>query len=305
MRYVVLMVMAILVSTVVWSQKPASVISQQEYRSFVNSRDPIIYFSGRRNPDIDTNVDYFIRKWEESIGHIGHGGFVEHPYFTQGNPAKPDKPGAILSFLKEYNHGILGPNSVTQPVKHDKEQEFFFVLSGTGKVEAGGKTISLKEGTGVFIPAGLTYQFKNPSETPLEVVIVVEETGEGFEPGTEMISGNYHDSRASYGGHWCHVVRRILRGAKYYNPLSFIVVSIESFDIAHPHAHVEGSEEIWNQIRGESLLFVGKQLRRQPVGTAFMAPPDSSSAHTSINHTGEPMYWFYCSIRYDQKPRAK
>ena len=304
MRYVVLAVMVIFVSTVAWSQKPEMVISNQEYKSFLNSHDPVIYFDGQRR-SYDTDVDDFLCDWRDSDGHVGHGGFIEHSYFTRGNPVNPEKPGAILTYLKEYDHGILSPNSITQPTKHDKEQEFFFVLGGTGTVEAGGKTVFLKEGTGVFIPAGLTYQFKNISEDPLEVVIVVEEIGEDFEPGTEMVSGNYHDSEVSYGGHWSHVVRNILSGAKYYHPLGFIVVSLESFDIAHPHAHVEGAEEIWNQIMGESLLFVGKNLRRQPVGTAFMAPPDSISAHASINHTGEPMYWFYTSIRYDGKPKAK
>ncbi len=303
MKHVIAMLVVFLISTTAWGQGSIidGRISAQEYKSFASSRGPIIFFDGQRNPETDTNVDLFIRSWKESSGHIGHGGFVEQPYFTRGDPKNPQRPGAILKYIKEYNHGILGPNNVTQQTKSDKEQEFFFVLSGVGTVEAGGKTAPLEEGTGVFIPAGLTYQFKNTGNDALEVVIVVEEITEGFEPQKEMITGNYHNSKPSYGGHWCHVSRSILSGAKYANPLSFIAVSIESFDMAHPHAHVEGAEEIWNQFKGESLLSVGKYLRHQSTGTAFMAPPDSASAHASINYTGEPQYWFYCSVRYDTK----
>jgi mannose-6-phosphate isomerase-like protein (cupin superfamily) len=300
MKHIILIMTLLFVTATVWSQDSElkGRISAQEYIAFKQNRDPIFFHDGVRRPT-DTNVDFFIRNWEESSGHIGHGGFVEQPYFTRGNPANPTVPGAILTYIKEYDHGILAPGSITLQTKHDTEQVFFFVLGGIGTVEAGSKTVMLEEGTGIFIPAGLAYQFINTGDDALEVVIIVEEITEGFQPQKEMLSGSYHNSKPSYGGHWCHVLRNILSGAKYANPLSIFVVSIESFDMAHPHAHVEKAEEIWNQFKGDSLLSVGKYLRHQSVGTAFMAPPDSISAHSSINYDGKPQFWLYTSVRYD------
>ena len=261
--------------------------------------DPYIYLQGDRDPN-ETNVDLYIRSWKNSSGHIGHGGFIEQEYFFRGDPHNPSRPGAVLKYIKEYNHGILGSKDSTRPTKHDKEQVFFFVLSGVGTVESGGKTAELSEGTGVFIPAGLTYSFKNTGSEHLNVVIIVEEIPEGFEPLKEMKTGNYHDNIPRFGAHYCHVGYSIVRGVKFANPMGIGVVGIVTFDYAHPHAHVEGAEEIWNQFRGESLLIIGTRLRRQPEGTAFLAPPDGTSPHSSINHTGEPMYWLYLGNRHDR-----
>lgn len=260
--------------------------------------DPYIYTDVWRRPT-DTDVDLFINDWHDSVGHIGHGGFVEQEYFYRGDPHNPTRKGAVLKYIKEYNHGILGPMNSTVPTKHDKEQVLFYILSGVGTVEAGGKTVPLAEGTGVFIPAGLTYSFKNTGPESIQAIIIVEEIPDDFKPIKEMKTGNYHNRAPSYGIHWCHVGYGLVDGVKFYNPMGIGVVSIASFDVAQPHAHVEGAEEIWTQIRGESLLLIGKHIRRQPVGTSFLAPPDSASAHASINPTDEPVYWLYLGNRYD------
>lgn len=261
--------------------------------------DPLIYQDGRRRPETDTDIDLYIHSWKDSPVHIGHGGFVEQEYLYPGDPQNPPRKGAVLKYLKAYNHGILGPGNTTEPTTHKNEQVFFFILSGIGTAEAGGITEQITEGSGVFIPAGLTYSFSNTGIDALHTVIIVEEITPGFKPLKEMKTGNYHMKKPGAGAHWCHVGRGIVDGVKFANPMGIGVVSIESFDVAHPHAHVEGCEEIWNQIRGESLLMLGKYLRRQPEGTVFLAPPDGKSPHASINHTGEPMYWLYLGNRHD------
>ncbi|MFC1651460.1 hypothetical protein ACFL2X_07805, partial [Candidatus Latescibacterota bacterium] len=159
----------------------------------------------------------------------------------------------------------------------------------------------ISDGTGIFIPAGLTYSFKSTGNIALQTVIIVEEITPGFVPLKEMKTGSYHDKNPSAGAHWCHVARGIVDGTKFANPMGIAIVGIESFDIAHPHGHVENCEEIWNQVKGDSLLILGKYLRRQPEGTVFLAPPDDKSAHASINQTNEPMYWLYVGNRHDLK----
>ena len=56
----------------------------------------------------------------------------------------------------------------------------FFVIKGEGTVHAGGKKADIYDGSGVFIPARLEYQFRNTSEEPLEMLIFSEEISEGL-----------------------------------------------------------------------------------------------------------------------------
>jgi uncharacterized RmlC-like cupin family protein len=85
--------------------------------------------------------------------------------------------------------------------------------------------------------------------------------------------------------------------------MGFIVVSIDSFDIAQPHTHGPGTEEIWLQLRGRSLLYFGNRLLPQEPGEAFLVPPNYKVPHCSINHSGEPMLWLYMGCRHEEDAR--
>ncbi len=253
-----------------------------------------------RYPDTDTNIDLYKRSWKDSHQHIGHGGFIEREVLFPGDPLAPSKPGAVLKYIKAYNHGILNGKCKTRPTVHEKEQVFFFVAKGLGIVESGGKKAQISEGSGVFIPARLEYQFFNTSDTSLEMLIIVEDIPNDFVPVTEMKVENFLDNQLQNGWHWAYSVRDIARNAKFANPIKFSVVSIDAFDIAHPYIQRNGTEEIWYQLKGESLLLFGTHLRHQKMGEAFLVPPNGKVPHASINHTGEKMLWLYMCNRNDK-----
>ena len=248
----------------------------------------------------DANINLYMHDWRDSKSVIGHGGFVEQPVLTKGDPTDPKSSGAVLKYIKAYNHGILAPETSTTPTMHKREQLAFIIESGTGIVEAGGKREEIRHGSGVFIPAGLEYKFTNTSKSPLQTVIIVEEIGDDFEPITEMKVGNYSASRAGSGMHWAHIGRGIFRGAKFYNPMGIAVVSIDPFDIAQPHIHEANCEEIWYQFRGKSLAFFGNTLQWMAQGTAFLVPPDARSIQCSINPSDEPTMFIYFGNRRDR-----
>ena len=250
----------------------------------------------------DPDIDMYLHHWKDSDLEVGHGGFIERAVLTKGDPIFPTKPGAVLKYLKSYNHADLEANCSTQKVKYDKEQSFFFVLKGEGRVEASGKSERLWEGSGVFMPAGLEYQFFNTTDTNMELVIVTEIIGDEapFDPLPYMSVGNYHNSLPATGMHWAHIARDIVPEFKFYNPLAFAAVSIDPFDIAQPHLHIPGTEEIWYMVTGTSLNFFGKQLRMMEPGTGFLVPPNERSIQCSINHTDEPMMWLYMGLRRDK-----
>ncbi len=250
-----------------------------------------------RYPETDTNVDLYIRSWKDSHQHVGHGGFIEREIFFQGDPLNPPGPGAVLKYLKAFNHGVLNPRCKTNPSVHPAEQALFYVTKGSAQVEAGGERVSVSEGSCVFLPAGLEYQFFNTSDQYLEVIIIVENITEGFKSIKEMIVGSFHDSVPRTGWHWAYEYREIAADAKFENPVSFAIVSINSFDITHPYVQKEGTEEIWYQLKGNSLLFLGNHLRNQYEGEAYLVPPNGKVPHASINPTQEPMVWLYLCNR--------
>ncbi|MFC1538669.1 cupin domain-containing protein [Candidatus Latescibacterota bacterium] len=255
----------------------------------------------RRHPDTDTDLDLYHHSWKDSPTHIGHGGFIEQEILKPGDPMNPPECGAVLTCLKEYNHGFLKGSFTTESTTHEKLQVLFFVISGNGSVEAGGETADISEGTGVFMPAGITYQFSNTTETPMEFLIFSEEITEGFEPLEKMQIGSYHDNPPGNGQawHWAHVSRNVISGG-FANPLSFGVVTIDALDIAQPHVAPIGIEEIWFQLKGKSLMYFGNRLFWHEEGEAFYITPNYKVPHSSINNTDGPMMWVYLGIRLDR-----
>ena len=258
-----------------------------------------------RHPDLDTDVYLYINHWRNSAPLEDHGGLIERDILTRGDPLHPTQKGAVLKYVKAYRRGVLQPRTNTVPRKYAGEQVFFYISSGKGRVDAGGKTAELEEGTAVFVPAGLEYRFFNLSDEQLEMYLVVEEIAPGFVPNAEISVGSYHDSRPLYGAHWAHIAHPFSYDVepKFSNPMGFIVVSIDNFDIAQPHTHGPGTEEIWLQVRGRSLLFFGNRLLWQEPGEAFLIPPNNKVPHCSINHTDEPMLWLYMGCRHEEDAR--
>ena len=286
----------------------SSACTQQKIPTFGQDKIPS-YFElddyNHRYPETDTNVEMYMHSYKQSPVHSGsvqHGGWVEREVLFPGDPTNPSRPGAVLKYIKAYNHGRLDPDSYTQKTKNDKEQVFFYITKGVGRVEAGGKKADLSEGTGVFIPAGLEYQFFNTSkEDYLEAVIIVEDIPDGFEPLKEIKTGSYKDHIPHAGMHWAHIGRGIVDGVKFANPMGISVCSIDAFDVAQPHLHGPRCEEIWYQLKGKSLLIFGNRLFYQDEGTAFLIPPNFAVPHASINHTDEPMQWLYLGNRHDDR----
>ncbi len=257
--------------------------------------------SNHRHPDVDTDVFLYINHWRNSLPVEGHGGLIERDILTPGDPLRPPRKAAVLKYITGYKRAALEPRTNTRPFKHDKEQAFFYVMSGTGQVEAGRRKAPIEEGTAVFIPAGLEYRFSNPAEATLEMIMVVEEITPDFVPNKEMSVGSYHDSIPNVGMHWAHIGRGFNYdlAPKFANPVGFAIVSIDKFDIAQPHVHGPGCEEIWCQLKGRSLLLFGNRLFWQEPGEAFLIPPNNKVPHGSINHTDEPMLWLYMGNRHD------
>jgi mannose-6-phosphate isomerase-like protein (cupin superfamily) len=258
--------------------------------------------SNHRHPDVDTDVYLYINHWRNSLPAEGHGGFIERDILTPGDPLHPAKKGAVLKYIKAYRRAAIEPRCSTQSFKSDKEQVFLCVAGGAARVEAGGRSADLEEGMAVVLPAGLSYRFSNPHDANFEAIMVVEDVPAGFVPNDRMSVGDYRVTEPSVGMHWAHIGRGFTWDTppKFSNPVGFAAVSIDKFDIAQPHVHGPGCEEVWCQLHGTSLLLFGNRLMRQEPGEAFLVPPNRKVPHSSINPTDGPMLWLYMGNRHDQ-----
>lgn len=232
--------------------------------------------------------------WKTSHSYVTHGTLIERPILTPGDPLNPPAKGAVLKYISKLSRGVLHGMSSTHEVTNKNENELLYIVKGKGRIEGGGETHKLKPHECVLIPPNVKFRIYNETAEVMEMIIVKEPVPEDFETGKEILVKNAFDGGAFQNSHWCHTGHGIFsRGSGLYQVEAFAVVSIDGMNIAEPHSHKEGQEEIWYQLTGDSYTQLGKQLYAQPEGTAFLIPPDSETPHTSINVSNEPMLWLF------------
>ena len=274
-----------------------SLYAQDEDRT-PSYNDPSWYISD--HPSEDVNVNLFFNSWKNSTVRNGHGGFHEQTIFTPGDPDNPPRKGACLKHIHAYNHGILYGLEKTEPTRHQDEQVVFYVMKGYGRVEAGGKSAEIKEGTAILIPAGLQYSFVNTTGVYLEVLIIVEGIPADFKPRKDMLVKSYYDETPGYWGGYA-VYSLFDRKNGLAEPMNIAVCTMDNFAYGTPHFTL-GCEEVWCKIKGEvNLLMLGKTLLWQHIGEAWYTPNSLMVPHSVINHTETPMAWIYFANYHDRE----
>jgi len=241
-------------------------------------------------------IDAYIRSWRQSLPTKTHGALIDREIFSRLDPENPSKPGAIMQKVKRFSRAILEDCTATDLTVHESEQEIIYVVDGEGRIEDNRFTEKITKGSAMLIPPKVPHIIVNETHNPLELLIVTEDVSPEVvnKVGKKFLVRNYPARPTSVGGHWCHIVREHFKSEDgLVTLLSVLTVSIDGMTIGEPHPHGPGSDEVWYQLTGTSCLFIGKEIRKQHPGEAFMIPPDGKTPHSSINFTDEPMYWFY------------
>ncbi len=249
------------------------------------------------DPEIDPDIDMFMNSWQNSIPYNTHGSLTERAILTKwdGDPLKPERKGQVLTYVNRVTYAVLDAGALTAPTTLKGEQEVFYITSGEGVVNAGGKSAEIREGTWIFIPEGLMFTMTNNSDELMTMYLINEPTPEGFTPKNEMVIKDENTSPRPIEGflrtHWCHNPRgggiggddglACMRGTG--------IITFDPMSIGHPHSHGKGWEEVWLVVEGETFAFLGKELRRQPPGTAYRVPPSEFTPHSNINASEEPV----------------
>jgi mannose-6-phosphate isomerase-like protein (cupin superfamily) len=252
-------------------------------------------------------IDMFIGDWRDSLPRHAFGSLVLRDILTHGDNYAPPQPGAILQAANFLAFGRLAPGNSTTPSQLDREQVVFYIVDGTGEIVAGGKTAKLHKDIAVFVPANLEFVLKNTSNDELKMYVVSEPTPEGFVSAKEMLATDERQVPArtpmaaspytlpGASGHWSHVVRDLFSKTDGLATIGdLITVTMNPMTMGEPHPHNPGQEEIWVAIDGDSLAFLGTELRVQHPGMAYMIRPDQSMTHSNINSSDAPVkfLWF-------------
>jgi len=250
-------------------------------------------------------LDAFFGDWRESNPKFIHGSIVTRDMLTQGDPVNPPKKGAVLKYAKAYVYGTMDAYDVTTPETLKGEQEIYFFLEGEGTMTTGKETTKVYPGVAILMPANLEFTLKNTGSCELTMFIVTEPIPEGFRVNKTMLVRNENTIPiASTTGHWTHIVKYLFETEDGLGTLERILtVTLDPMTIADAHSHGEGTEEVWTMFKGETLAFLGRQIRKQTPGVCYMIPADNSTGHTNINHTSSQAKFFYWARYRDHEVR--
>lgn len=251
-------------------------------------------------------IDMFMCDWREAMPRHSHGGLVERDILTQGDPQTAIRRCAVLAHTNNVSYATLAARGSIAPMRLQGQQEIFYVVAGTGSVTSAGVTSDLYDGVGVLVPPGVDFSMKNTGDQDLQMYIINERVPADFTPRKTVLvrDENLQPIRGTTG-HWVHIVKNIFTPADGLATLrQTITVALDPMTIGEPHAHTVGSEEVWIQIKGKSLAFIGTQLRWQTPGVGYLAPPFAeytqdnvrngrSFPHSNINPGTEQVKFLY------------
>ncbi|MFC1607021.1 hypothetical protein ACFL47_03530 [Candidatus Latescibacterota bacterium] len=260
------------------------------YAVFAQTLDGSPYTPGK-----DPNIDMFIGSWKDSMPKHTHGSLIERDILTKGDPINPPTKGAVLKYINRYTHATLNAGSSTEKTTLKGEQEIILIMSGKGTVKGRKISAALYPGIALLIPANCPFTMQCTGDEPLTMYLVNEPIPAGFRPNKEiLVKDENAEPIRSTNGHWCHIVKTLFGTKDGLGTLeNILTVGFDPMTIAHPHSHKEGCEEVWTEIKGVSTAFIGKQIRTQPEGTAYMIPPDNNTPHANINTGKEQTKMFY------------
>ena len=245
------------------------------------------------DPAVDPDIDMFVNHWNNSTPRVMYGDLVFRDVLTglEGPDAlHPTRKGAVLVYQTAISYATIEPDAIASGRAKDGEQQVFYVTGGTGTITAKNKTYDIKEGMGFILTPEFDFELTCTGEEQLSFYVVTEPLPTGFKANKDLVVKNRFDGNKGAGAHWAHIGNGIVNrndGIANYSGMGLI--TIDARTIPHPHSHFEGVEECWIMVKGETMLFLGKQLRKCRAGTIYKIPATGLTAHTNINLGEKPV----------------
>jgi mannose-6-phosphate isomerase-like protein (cupin superfamily) len=210
----------------------------------------------------------------------------------------PTRRGAVLTNIKLLSFVTLPAGQRVVNAKIDpalKEQRLFYCASGTGTIEAAGKTYKIYEGVGVIIPPNITFSMHNAGTNEMTFYVITEKLPADFTPLKEIAWAD--EASAAFSSntvHWTHNYKTLFSRKTGLATINCGPVWFMPMTMSQPHSHNEKVEEIWFSIHGDVKTLIGKELREFQEGTAYRIPPNGQTPHANINVSNQvvKVFWF-------------
>jgi mannose-6-phosphate isomerase-like protein (cupin superfamily) len=232
-------------------------------------------------------VDLYFGDWHTAKPRTV-GPVTEYAVFTKGDPMKPPAKGAILRYVDSYVYATLASGTSSPSSTLLARQQVYYFTSGTGIVSGGGDSAPVSRNIAVLVPANLAFTIKNTGTGPLGAYVITEPTPGGFRPGTKLVVKDENAIPISTTTQeWSCIVKPLFTSADGLATISRIQsVTLDALTVTRPFVgKTPDTEQLWLELSGTSIAFIGPYLRRQTPGTAYEHPPDNLAPTSNINYS--------------------
>jgi mannose-6-phosphate isomerase-like protein (cupin superfamily) len=232
-------------------------------------------------------VDMYLGDWHASKAESA-GPVKEFAVFTKGDPMKPTAKGAILRYVDSYVFATMAPGASLPSATLSAKQRVYYFTSGTGIIAAGGDSIPVSINIAVLVPANLAFSVQNTGKDTLGAYVVTEPTPSGFHPGAKLVVKDEKSTSISTAEQeWSRIVRPLFTSADGLATISAVqTVTLDPLTITRPFiGTMPNTEQLWMELSGTSIAFIGPYLRRQKPGMAYEHPPDNLAPTSNVNYS--------------------
>lgn len=232
-------------------------------------------------------VDMYFSDWHASKAQ-STGPLTEYAVFTKGDAMKPSAKGAVLRYLDAYTCQTLASGSSSPALTLSGQQRVYYFTAGAGTISGAGESLAVAANTAVLVPANLPFTVKNTGRDPLAAYVVTEPTPAGFQPGTKLVLKDETATPISTAQQeWSRIVRPLFTAADGLATVSRVeTVTLDALTITRPFiGTAPNSEQLWMELSGTSIAFIGPYLRRQTLGIAYEHPPDNLAPTANVNYS--------------------
>jgi mannose-6-phosphate isomerase-like protein (cupin superfamily) len=234
----------------------------------------------------DPNLDMFVNDWKNATPRSMYGGITFHDILTklQGpDPQHPSKRGAVLTDITAISHAQMASGAKATGRAAAGERQVFYTVSGTGSIVVNGKTHEVKKGVGFMLTPDTAFALTSTGGVPLAFYVRTEPLPASYVASPDLTIVNRFDNDRRVGAHWAHINNGGINGLTSIN--------IAPHTMPQPHSHPQ--EECWIMVEGETILSLGKHIRRMTPGQAYKIPPTGITAHSNLNLGDEPVEMIY------------
>ena len=233
------------------------------------------------NPGADPNIDMFVNDWKNAAPRNAYDGLVFRDILTRlegPDPLHPTKKGAVLVSITAISHAELPPGARANGRAAAGEQQVFFTMGGTGTIAVNSKSHEVRKGTGFTLTPDTAFTLSNTGKGPLTFYVRTEPLPGNYVASADLVVVNSLENDRRVGAHWAHI--------NSGGPAGMTLIGIAPRTMPQPHSHP--GEECWLMVEGETVLSLGKQIRRMTAGQAYKIPPTGITAHSNLNIGEEP-----------------